>query len=305
MKDDSTEEADGSALVEEDAGGNASYITCELRIEWDQIKDRRSRQIQYLRIYMIVVGVLLATAAYGIDSGANFSGSDMRAYGIFGLVIWLIVLASGCCFTLFLGHNFRGIVIAEKNIAALRKAAGTSVQFSSEVDPRHVRIPESYSTGHYWMAQVNLAVALGCIYFLKCATGNWMLGLETGLLMLTVVALFYPRVCLAFNRYMVIASKVRPGWPESRIRRAYRRARQKRRRVIGILRIAYVTMAIVLACGVAVNISLSLLGLWPSLNQLITVSSVAWFIAMAILRYVALRQEFIVIRARAAPHFIQ
>ncbi len=299
------DEVDESVSVDDDGGRNLSYLASEIRVEWDQIRDRRARQIQYLHMYMVALGVLLATAAYGIDSGASFSPSDMRAYGIFGMIIWLIVLSSGCCFTWFLGHNFRGIVVGEKNIAALRKAAGVNVQFCSEVDPCHVRIPESYSTGHYWMALVNMAVALGCVYFLKWAMGTWTLGLEIGLCILSFVVFFYPRVCIAFNRYMVVASKVRPAWPESRVRRAYRRTHQQRKRVIGILHIAYALMAMILACAIVFNMALLLLGRWVAVSTWITVASVIWFVSMAILRYTALRREFIVVRSRAAPHFVQ
>jgi len=290
-----------------------SYIETELRIEWDRIKERRIRQVQYLRTYMVALGALLATGAYGIDSSKFLDAGDKIAYGVFGLVVWGIVLAGGCCFTIFLGHNFRGYIIAMKNIVALRKAANVKIGFCSETDPRDVRISQAYNTGHYWMAVLNSAVALGCIHFLKYITDSWIVGTEIGLLVLSLAVFFYPRVCIGFNRYMIIANRVRPGWPESRAWEAYQRFKERRkraRRLLGknardLLVIVYWVFAVILFGGVTADVSFWYLEIYSGLSAYIVWCCVCLFLVLIVLRLMQLRYEYFIIRKRRPSHFVK
>jgi hypothetical protein len=84
---------DNSELQSHGNQGNEflSYIGAELRIEWETIRERRGRQVQYLRTYMAALGAFLVVVSYGVRV-SQLTRPDQIAYGVLGLVVWGIVL---------------------------------------------------------------------------------------------------------------------------------------------------------------------------------------------------------------------
>src|ERR1700683_133863 len=181
-----------------------AYLESELNRSSADVNDRRSRQGQYMRMYAVALGVLLVVAGYPFQRASFSEVSDQRAYGFFGMFVLAIVLLAGCALTVFIGYNFRGILIDKKNIAALRgtmkRLVGPELphlKLCTETDPSDVLVPRAFNTAHYWMLWPNLFVTFGSIYFLRFVCGSWASAMEVGSVLIGIVAYFYPRVCIA------------------------------------------------------------------------------------------------------------
>jgi len=149
-------------MAEPNSSEILEYIEKELEVESEVFNERHRRQTAYLQIYIVALGALLATAAFGATSAEKLDSLSKVAFGIVGTIIWFLILAAGCCYAIFLGHNLKEMIISRKNIAGLRKAAAsivTKVAWCSEIEPRQVRVHELYSNGNLYMALLNSAIA--------------------------------------------------------------------------------------------------------------------------------------------------
>jgi hypothetical protein len=284
---------------------------------------------------MIVLGVLLSVAAYGLDPSritegwqrqvdqqaraeprggeqqgfAFFSESKEKiAYGAFGMVFLSLVIGAGCAFTIFLGYNYRGLLIAKKDLSGLHRLAkkvcsdcGLPLQPESlciEDVPASVPVTGAFNTAHYWMLWPNAVVALGSLYFLSFMLDGLQNTIDVGALLLAVFVSWYPRVGAIFNRYMLIAKHVRPGRPESVVRECYRRAlgRKKRRRkmVVDVLWIAYVVSLVLLAVACIGDVLLRFAGVWSYATLIVA----GMLMVVVVLRCVQIRLECLVLGRR-------
>jgi hypothetical protein len=216
------------------------YIGKELEVESEVFNERHRRQTAYLQIYIVALGALLATAAFGATSAEKLDSLSKVAFGIVGTIIWFLILAAGCCYTVFLGHNLKEIIISRKNIAGLRGTAasiGTKVTWCSEIDPRRVRLHELYSNGNLYMALLNGAIATGCPYFLQYCFGSWISAIIFSCVVWGIfITWIYPRVYLAYNRYMFVASKITAKTSENDVRALHKLAIERWRNQRKILR---------------------------------------------------------------------
>jgi hypothetical protein len=278
----------------------ADYIRAEMNLNWQQIKERRARQLHYLRTYMIALGVLLSIAAFGLDP-ANLATEEVkRAYGLFGLAILSLVVAAGCCYTLFLGYNYRGLLIAKRNLVGLaRLVRSIATKHGAPLDPYplciesrpgHVRVTGAFSTAHYWMLYPNAVVSLGSVYFLFYIWGGWLDAIDVGALLLAAFAAYYPQVCLGFNRYMIIAALARPGRPESVARQIYKRRvdgqRERNRRSINVLWVVLIVALLTLAAASIANLLARRFELWEHGTPIVVgLFLVFLFVRIAHVRY--------------------
>jgi hypothetical protein len=234
----------------ESPGAIFSYITEQSHIAFETIKDRRDLQVRYAKIYLLILASLLTVASYGLTVRASShdnksippdattrrdfardmsSESDKLAVGIVGIIVTSFVCFTGCGFTVFLGNNFRGVLIAKKNLFQLRKAGVAYAEhfnipfsepaFCDGIGYDKVGLPASYATAHYWMMGINSIVILAMLFFLKFVFGSWMQAILCECIVLALFAWFYPTVSFAYERYLLSAMYVSPTLSEEAIRK--------------------------------------------------------------------------------------
>ncbi len=226
----------------------AGYLSTELTYAWNDIINRRMLQIRYLILYLLSLSALLTYALFGFEHLIGVDTISKSKYGSIGLVLVLLCIMGNWAYTIFLGYNFRGIIISKKNIAALRmyctdklKDQGRdTLEFCDYNKPSEVFVGIGYGNAPYWFVLINFGVGASSVYFIDYLASTIM-AFEIFFVASSFLMAFYPTVCGHFHRYLYIAKKVMPNCSESLAREQIRQEKRNKKDKSGIrvLRIAY------------------------------------------------------------------